>query len=956
MRYLVVLLLFLLLMFPFSSSFAAQDDDSTAFSSNDQPERSSQDYPDDQGESSALGEHGNSRSARGDSSKHSDLGEKPGGDLSDRSAARSKEQGQRVGEQLPGDDAEASFKLRLRGEPGDGEVSLSWYLPEQPEKNPVRFVISYHSDLDKVERKQDQIKGSPYRLRGLKNGQTYYIRVAGYGKNGREVASSQEVTLTPLSPDELGSQIERSFSRSLATMPSKSDGEGSPRDIKQFGYDFFNNSAPASQDNLPVGSDYVIGPGDSLRIDIWGSLQGRHNLVVDRNGEITIPRVGAVKVWGLSYAQLRSVIDKAVSRYFRGYDLNVTLGKLRSIQVFVVGEVHAPGTYTVSSVATAINALAAAGGPSRNGSLRQIRLLREGKTVQEIDLYAMFLSGDRSRDIRVQNGDTLFVPVIGPVAAVAGEVKRPAIYELKGASTLPSMIEMAGGITAAGDKGRIQVERLEGNSSRVVIDYLPKRGDVEQELARVAIQDHDMVKIFPFYDETRHVVSLKGNVAIPGEYQYREGMRLKDLIPGYPALLPETYLGAVEITRLQLPDRHLEKLSANLGKALAGDAKENLELRDQDVVRVFSQWQMQEHPVVAVAGQVVKPGRYPYYPQMTVRDLITASGSLKRNALLGHAELTRIDVKEGGAVSSRRSLDLQKVLAGDSAENLVLQPDDMLIVRSITQWLEAGDRFVTLKGEVNYPGTYSIAKGERLSSVITRAGGFTQRAYLRGGRLTRKSVREMQQKRMDEVIARGEQDILKKQSELASMSSSGEDLAATKSALDGLLKSLQALKSKKAEGRIVLTLLPPEQLAKTNDDIELMGGDLLDVPITPSVVSVLGEVYNPTTFVYRKGEPVSDYLRSAGGPLQDADPSEMYIIRADGTVSSRQQSSFGFSWDEGDKRWHVGSFNSRPMYPGDTVVVPQKLDRIAWLREIKDLTTIVSQVALTAGTVFLFFR
>ncbi|HJV36231.1 SLBB domain-containing protein [Geomonas sp.] len=842
-------------------------------------------------------------------------------------------------------------RLELRGESGDSEILLTWYVTEQGPGKPVSFVISYHGDLDKVEKKQEQIKKSPYRLRGLKNGQHYCVRVSGYSREGKEVVSSDELTLIPLSPDELSSPLERAFS---AGLPKKPNGE--KQLLKQFGYDFFSNSVAASPDNQPVGSDYVVGPGDALRIDVWGSVQARYDLVVDRNGEVLIPKVGAVKVWGLNYSQLRAVIDKAISRYYRGYELNVTLGKLRTIQVFVVGEVREPGSYTISSLATAINALSAAGGPTKNGSLRKVRLLRGGKTVQEMDLYAMFLSGDRSRDLRVENGDTLFVPLIGPVAAVAGEVKRPAIYELKGEKTLPMLLEMAGGITAAADNTRIQVERLEDNNARVILDYHPKTRNLDNQLSTVPIVDRDLVKVFPFYDHPRGMVTLKGNVARPGDYQFHEGMRLRDLIPDYSALLPETYLGAVEITRMQLPDRHVEKLSANLGEALAGDQSENVELREQDTVKVFSRWDMQEQAMVSVTGEVVKPGSYPFYPHMTVRDLLTAGGSLKRNALLGSAELTRTEVRGGLAVASRVNLDLQKVLAGDPAANLTLQPDDMLTVRSITNWMAVPDRFVTLKGEVRYPGMYSITYGERLSSVINRAGGFTERAYLRGARFTRRSVQEMQQKRMDEVIERSEQQILKKQSEASAVASSGEDMAATKSSLDSLLKNLEILKNKKAEGRIVINLLPPDQLARTSYDLELMGGDELEVPVTPSVVSVLGDVYNPTSFVYQRNETVAGYLQKSGGPLSDADPSETYIVRVDGSVTSRQQSSFGFRWDENDKSWHFGSFMSRTLNPGDTIVVPQNYDHIAWLREIKDLTTIVSQVALTAGTIFLYFK
>lgn len=840
--------------------------------------------------------------------------------------------------------------LQLRGEPGDAEILLNWYTTEQGSGTPVSFTVSYRSEQEQAEKKLEQIRESRVRLRGLVNNQLYFIEVSGYGANGQLVATSEQLTLAPLPADQLISPLERSFAAGALSIPSK----GVRREVRQFGYDFFNNSGAASQDNIPVGADYVVGPGDALRIDLWGALQARYELEVDRNGEIAIPRVGPVKVWGLSYSQLHPVLDKAVSRYFKGHELNVTLGKLRSIQVFVVGEVHAPGAYTVSSLASAINALSAAGGPSKNGSLRQVRLLRGGKLIQEIDLYAMFLTGDRSRDLRVENGDTLFVPVIGPVAAVAGEVKRPAIYELNGETSLSSLIEMAGGIGAAGDKGRIQVERLEGNSARVILDHLPREGELLQELSRVAVSDRDLVKVFPFYDEARGVVTLSGNVTRPGQYQYREGMTLRDLIPDYGALLPESYLGAVEVMRLELPDRHREKLSVNLGKALEGDSKENLALREKDQVKVFSLWQMQERPMVSVSGQVVKPGRYPFYPQMTVRDLLTEAGSLKRNALLSSAELTRVEVRDGAALSTRVNLDLNRVLAADPGANLTLQPDDMLIVRGITQWLEASDRLVTLSGEVRYPGSYSIAKGERLSSVIARAGGFTERAYLRGARFTRESVREMQQKRMDEVIAKSEREIMKKQAELPTLASSSEDLQATRLSLDLLMKSLEKLKQARAEGRIVLRLKHPEELSLSEYDLALTGGDHLEVPLTPSVVNVLGQVYNPTTFVYRERNNVASYLRDSGGPLPDAEECEMYIVRADGIVAGRQSSSLG--WDEPGGGWNWGGFTSRSLLPGDTLVVPQKLERIAWLREIKDITTIVSQVALTAGTIFLFFK
>lgn len=870
--------------------------------------------------------------------------------------------------ELPGKKA----RILLKVEPGDGLISLSWDikgLQQKPGDPPLKYTLFYGTESGSYDKKLDVGNVRDYKLRGLKNHQVYYIKLQGStstqvkqemdeaeAKAVDLVLFSKEMTAIPLPAEEQGSQLEKSFARNVTTLQQENlEADPFKRDLKQFGYDFFKNSLSTGilTDNLPVGGDYIIGPGDSLRIDLWGSVQARYDATVDRNGEISLPKVGTVKVWGISYAQAKDVINKAISRYFKGYELNVTLGRLRTIQVFVVGEVESPGTYSVSSLATVINALSQAGGPSLNGSLRTIRLLREGKVVQEIDLYDMLLGGDRSKDLRLENGDTIFVPVIGPVAAVAGEVKRPGIYELKGKTNLVQILQLAGGIAASGDTGRLQVERIEGNSTRIVLDYEPKAGQMEETLAKVTIHDRDMIKVFPVFKALRHVVGLKGNVARPGEYQYKDGMRVTDLIPSYTALLPDSYLESAEISRLVSPDFHKETLSINLRKAIEGDQKENILLQEQDTIRVFSRGEMEEKPVVSINGQVLNPGTYDYYQRMTVRDLVTAAGSLKRNAYLDNAELTRIDVVHGKANSIRVDINLKKAMAGDPEQNIQLQPDDVLIVRGVVEWLDATDRFVTLKGEVRFPGIYSITKGEKLDSVISRAGGFTDKAYLKGAKFTRKSVQESQQKRMDEVISRTEQDIMKKQGELASLAASKEELEATKASLEGLLKGLDKLKLVKAEGRVVVRLVPLNELQKSPYDLEMMGGDVLDIPQTPNVINVMGQVYNPTTFVLTPGSDIASYLKKAGGPTRDAEEDEMYIIKADGSVDSRQQATFGIHWDEVSKSWTFGSFMSKTLDPGDTLVVPQKLERTAWLRDIKDITTIMSQIALTAATVFI---
>ena len=844
----------------------------------------------------------------------------------------------------------ASGKIILRVQPGDGLVSADWrVLGQKAEAGepPLKFSLFYGTESGRLTRKIEIGPASGYRLRGLTNNQPYYLRVMGY-REGTTVVSPEEKAI-PLPLEEQPSLLERSFAEKNVTMQDRIEADPFKRDLKQFGYDFFKNTLLTGQttENLPVGGDYVLGPGDSLHIAVWGSIQGDYTVEVDRNGEISIPKAGVANVWGLNFAQAKDAINNAISRYYKGYELNVTLDKLRTIQVFVVGEVENPGIYTISSLSTVINALSAAGGPSKNGSLRNIKVRKKNKPPEDVDLYDFFLYGDRSRDIRLGTGDTVFVPVIGPVAAVAGEIKRPAIYELKEKNSLSQVLLMAGGISATGYAGRIQVERVEGNSAKIILDYDPAKSAENPD--NVAIFDHDMIKVFPVNSPVRRMVKLVGNVFRPGEYQFKPGMKVTDILTGFEALLPESHLEAAEIKRIRFPDMQKEVVSFNLGKALQGDERENIALQEQDEIHVFHKWEMQEKPKVSITGPVENPGVFDYYPKMTVRDLVVAAGSLKRNAYLDQAELTRVFIENGAARSRRVNINLARAVSGDPDQNYELRPDDALIVRGVENWLDANDRFVTVRGEVRFPGVYSIGKGEKLSSVIARAGGFSEKAYLKGAKFTRRSVRESQQKQMDEMIRKSEQDILKKQGELASLSASKEELEATKAALDGLMRSLQKLKESRAEGRVVIHLTGPDKFADGPYDIELFGGDTLVVPQLSQVVNVLGEVYNPTSFVHMSEEDVSYYLNKAGGPNRNGDEDSIYLVKVDGSVMSREQSSFGISWDDDSHKWTFGGFMSSHPDPGDTLVVPQKLERIAWMREIKDIATILGQIALTAG-------
>jgi protein involved in polysaccharide export with SLBB domain len=726
--------------------------------------------------------------------------------------------------------------------------------------------------------------------------------------------------------------------------------------LNQFGYNFFKPSAEgfSALTDIPVGADYIVGPGDRIILNLWGSVEGSHELEVNRSGEIFLPKVGSVKVSGVPFGELQNVLKTGLSRIYKDFGLNVTMGKLRVVKVYVVGEVRAPGDYNLSSLSTVINALSAAGGPLKTGSLRSVQVKRAGRVVETVDLYDFFLNGDKSRDIRLHAGDTIFVPVIGRVAGISGNVKRPAIYELRNETNLSDLVGLAEGFLPTGYLQRIQLSRVDAHEKKVVADFNldPKGGgkSPEQIMKAIKIRDMDLVKVFPIDQTLRDHVRLSGYVLRPGDYALKPGMRVSSLLPK-DNLLPEFYRDAAEITRLYPPDYHPEKMFVNLNKALSGDPVHDLELKEFDEVKIFSRWDMEEMPTVRINGEVQKPGEYRLLENMTVRDLLMEAGNLKITAYRKFAELSRLKRTGETVTSYAVTINLEEAMKGNEKDNLVLLPFDELSVRKIPNWYDEKDRYVNLAGEVRFPGIYPIYKGERLSSVIERAGGFTDKAYLAGAKFTRESVRQTQQKRMDEVIARTEQDILKKQGELAALAASKEELEATKASLEGLQKGLEKLKSAKAEGRMVLQLTPMPEFAKSEYNVELMGGDALTVPVTPNEVSVLGQVYNPTSLVYMREKNASYYLGKAGGPTRDAEEDDMYIVKADGTVQSRNQSSIGFKWNNDTKSWYFGTFLSTQMQPGDTLVVPQKLERIAWMREIKDITSILGNIALTAGVI-----
>ncbi|HEY5976146.1 MAG TPA: SLBB domain-containing protein, partial [Geobacteraceae bacterium] len=687
-----------------------------------------------------------------------------------------------------------------------------------------------------------------------------------------KVKASTEEQAMPVTPAKREkpetSQLEKLITGDELVRASQISDGNLAKGLSQFGYSFFRNVSFAPQLDVPVSPDYLIGPGDTIVVTVWGSIEGSYDLTVNRSGEIILPKIGTVRVAGVQFGKLPELLRSRLARVFRDFDLAVNMGKLRTIKVYVIGEVEAPGDYTISGLSTVLNALSAAGGPTKNGSLRNLKIRRAGREDEPVDLYDFFTKGDKSRDIRLQSGDAIFVPVIGPVAAIAGSVKRPAIYELKNEKTLKELISLAEGVTATGFLQRVQISRVIANEKKQVLDVNldpAKTGKSIDELtASLPVQDMDIVRIFPINNLLRDHFKVEGHVERPGFYAMKPGIRLSSVLTR-ENLLPEYAPTAVALTRLFPPDYHPQLITVNLAAVLAGDSTQDLELWEFDTIRVFSRWELEEQPVVRVSGEVQKPGEYRLVKGMTVRELLVQAGNFKTSVYLKVAEISRLQHNADKVELKSILINLEEALKGNPEHNLTLEPFDELNVRKMPNWAEEKERYVTLAGEFVFPGVYPVSRGERLSSVILRAGGFTDKAYLKGAKFTRESVRRSQQLRMDESLSRAQEEILKKQTSVLSAAASKEELEATKAALEGLDRTVALLRGKKAEGRLIIRLDWPERLRGSSSDIELAGGDVLNVPSDPSSVNVLGSVYNPTTSLYVQGMDVSYYLDKVGG-------------------------------------------------------------------------------------------
>lgn len=780
-----------------------------------------------------------------------------------------------------------------------------------------------------------------------------------------------------------------------------------PAQLRRFGTDIFQNGTGNFDElpmDMPVGPEYVLGPGDGVSIDLWGGVSQRLQRVVDREGRLALPEVGAVEVTGRSLGDVQRMVQSVLRTQFRDVQADISLSRLRTVRVYVVGDVQRPGAYDLSSLSTPLNAVYQAGGPTARGSLRILQHYRGKQLVQNIDVYDLLLHGVRTGMQGLQPGDTVLVPPLSAEVTIEGMVRRPAIYELNGEKNLAEVLELAGGVLQAGTLRHVDVERVEAHLSRAMLRLdIPENNNqasVTKALEDFQIQDGDKIKISPILPYADKTVYLDGHVFRPGKYAYRDGMKVSDLIKSYNEVLPEPYKKHAEIIRLNAPDYtpsvlafdlddalsgkdqdlvlkpfdtvrvfgrfdfedapevtvsgevrdpgdhvtngatylrdavylaggttsdallsdaqvfrkttdgKLKVLSVNLSKALAGDAADNILLQPKDRLFIHKNLVKVDPPTVKVEGEVARPGKYPLGDGMTAADLVRLAGGLKRGAYTQVADLTRYELQNGTNMAGQHlSVPLAQALAGEADSDVRLHDGDVLTVRQVAGWHDLGAT-ITVKGEVVHPGTYGIKEGERLSSILHRAGGLRGDAYPYGAVFERAQVRDLEEKSRAQLVT----EVQAQGDALRQAPANDEDQKLAKqAALNQWQMTLERLQNTPPAGRLVIHISKDmKHWANSSSDIEVRAGDTIYIPKRPSLVMVDGAVYNPTAVSFKPGKSAGWYLRQAGGPTNAANKKAVFVIRADGSVVGGSGGLFS------------GSAEQATLQPGDMVVVPEK--------------------------------
>jgi protein involved in polysaccharide export with SLBB domain len=711
--------------------------------------------------------------------------------------------------------------------------------------------------------------------------------------------------------------------------------------IKRFGADVFLTRGAATREmpiDLPIGPDYILGPGDGLTISMWGGVSQSFTRVIDREGKVVLPEAGSVIVAGLTLERAQALVQGTLAPQFRDAHVAVSVSRLRTVRVYVVGDVQKPGAYDISSLSTPLNALYAAGGPTSVGSLRTVRHYRGKTLIREVDLYEFLLHGVRSDVERMQPGDTILVPAAGPQVEVAGMVKRPAIYEFKNQISLWDALEEAGGLRVAAALAHIRVERMDPDGHRSTVDASVAEGSTvdaaHTRLAAFIVRDGDRIVVAPALPYSEKAIYLAGHVVRPGKLAFHEGMKLSDAIRSYQDLLPEP-ADRGEIIRLMPPDLRPVAIEFNVADAVAGG--EPIFLQPFDTIRIRGRYET-DAPRVIIRGEVLQPGDYALISGMTAAQLVRLAGGFRRSALLDAADLASYEIKDGRkVVGRRRTLAIGNAVEGhDTNADALLKPGDVLTIHQVSGWSDIGAS-VMLTGEVTYPGTYGLQEGERLSSVIARAGGFRTTAYAEGAVLVRTQVKELEQKSRAELIRQIETTSVG--AKLGQNISGSDDAATLQLLVQQQNQVLQRLRSQPAVGRLVIRMgNNTASWANTPADVELRSGDVLTVPKRPGFILVSGQVYNASAITFLPGKSAEWYLRQAGGASDLANRKEIFVVRANGLVVGRRSGG-----------WYRESVLSTRLNPGDVIVVPQKIvgGSVFW-RNMLATAQVASSIAFTA--------
>ncbi len=724
--------------------------------------------------------------------------------------------------------------------------------------------------------------------------------------------------------------------------------------LEPFGYGIFESTLTGFEPvtSGPVPPDYVLGPGDSVRVQLFGNVNGIYEFEITRDGILNLPELGPITVAGLPFSEFRADLGRRVQEMLLGTQVSITMGQLRSIRVFVLGDVNRPGSYVVSGLGTISSALYRSGGISGIGTLRNIQLKRSGQLVARLDVYDLLLKGDTSGDSRLQPGDVIFVPPIGAQVSVGGAVRRPAIYELIGKATVSDVIKLAGGLVPEAFPEGARIEHINSHKERVVISIDAN----SSEGGAMPVSAGDALIIPQVLQELDDSVILAGHAQRPGPYQWRAGMRLTNLIPSALDLVSGADADYVLVRREDPLTRRVQVLSANLSTAWSDPASpENIQLKARDTVHIFSlafgrqrviapildELQLQSRfgepfKNVSIAGQVRARGTYPLEPRMRVSDLLRAGGNLSEQAYTLDAELTRYSIVNSNIrVTEVINIDLDAILRGVESADLLLAEHDFLRINTVPAW--NSEWTVTLEGEVLFPGEYRIRRGENLLQLLERAGGLTEDAFPEGAIFLRESLRLREQEQMDVLANRMEADLASLS--LESANTTGADTLSTGRAL------LEQLRGSEATGRLVLdieNLSAGASKGEVAGSLELRDKDRLLVPTQSQVVTVIGETQQNTSHLFQAGLSRDGYIDRSGGLTRRADKKLIYVVRASGAVIAGNRS-----------KW-FGRRGSVEIRPGDTIVVPLELDRIRPLEFWGSVTQILYQAAIAVAAIQTF--